>query len=284
MSSTSALTGQKDVRRGNDESHCVTLSVILCVNKSTPWLGDAIRSVLTQEDPHFEFLIAANACSDSLWQELQILVGNDHRVRLVRSNVGQIAYNLNLLADSANGDYLVRMDADDLCEPQRLSILREELSRDPVDVLGSAVTLIDDNDEVVGQMDFPLTSEDIIRALPSRTVFCHPSVAIRREFLYSMRGYLGGFASEDSELWLRACRSGASLRNLPQALLRYRVHTGQSIASGRGYAEVAAHWLRELLVAPGWYPLKGFAIALGKTLGSRFLPGAGRYLKANLRG
>ncbi len=284
MSSAPSSTGRGGVRCGSDESHLITLSVVLCVNKSTPWLADAIRSVITQEDPDFEFLVAANACSDALWEELQILIENDCRVRLTRSNVGQLAFNLNLLADSANGDYLVRMDADDLCEPHRLAILREELSRDPVDVLGSAVTLIDENDEVVGQMAFPSTSEDIRRALPSRTVFCHPSVAIRREFLFSMRGYLGGFTSEDTDLWLRACRSGASLRNLPQALLRYRVHTGQSIASGRGYAEVASHWLRELLVAPGWYPLKGFAIALAKSIGSRFLPNVGRYLKANPRG
>lgn len=271
-------------RLGSDASRRITFSVILCVNKGTPWLADAVRSVLTQEDTEFEFLLAANACTDSLWRELQALVNNDCRVRLIRSEIGQLAYNLNLLADMASGDYLVRMDADDFCEPHRISILREELVRDPVDVLGSAATLIDENDEVVGRMAFPSTSKDIRRALPFRTVFCHPSVAIRREFLLSMRGYLGGFASEDTDLWMRACRSDAKLRNIPQALIRYRVHTGQSIASGRGYAEVAAHWLRELLVTPGWYPLKGFMIALAKALGSRFLPGVDRHLKADTRG
>lgn len=252
-----------------------TLSVILCVHRSNPWLAAAIDSILQQSDSDFEFLIAANACTDALWQELQVLTGHDARVRLFRSAIGQLTFNLNLLADQARGDYLVRMDADDVSEPQRLQQLRAALAqaKTPLDILGSAALLIDENDQLIGRMAFPQTTTEIRRALKSRTVFCHPAVAIRREFLYRMRGYLGGFCSEDSELWLRAVQAGARMANLPTPLLRYRVHGQQVTTTGTGYAEMAGHWLRLLLMRPSLYNLHGFAVALGKAVFRRFLPG-----------
>lgn len=254
-----------------------TLSVILCVHRSNPWLAIAINSVLQQTDVDFEFLISANACPDTLWEELQVLTVHDPRVRLFRSAIGQLAFNLNLLADQAQGDYLVRMDADDVSEPHRLQCLRSALAGAPWDVLGSAVMLIDGTGQPVGQMCFPESTTEIRRALKSRTVFCHPAVAIRREFLLRMRGYLGGFVSEDSDLWIRAARSGARMGNLPDVLLRYRVHDQQSIATGAGYAEMAGHWLRELIMHPGAYPLHGFCVALFKALSGRYLPGVRGY-------
>ncbi|MDE2598246.1 MAG: glycosyltransferase [Rhodocyclaceae bacterium] len=260
-----------------DANAAPAVSVVLCVNRANPWLRTAIDSVLAQDDPAFEFLIAANACPDTLWNELIGLVGGKGNVRLFRTKIGQLAYNLNFLADQARGDYLVRMDADDVCEPDRIRRLRQALASDPVDVLGSAVTLIDESGVTIGQMNLPLAHADIVRSLNTRTVFCHPAVAIRRQFLLDMRGYLGGFVSEDTDLWLRARRLGGRFRNLPEPLLRYRIHGGQSIASRAGYAEVAAHWLREFLLAPGFYTFKGLCAALAKCLFAPWLPRARAY-------
>ncbi|WP_112069961.1 glycosyltransferase family 2 protein [Herbaspirillum rubrisubalbicans] len=254
-----------------------SLTVILCVHRANPWLQQAIDSVLTQSDGDFEFLIAANACDDAFWEELQALGQGDARLRLIRTSIGQLAFNLNLLADQARGEYLVRMDADDVCEPSRIATLRAHLAAIPLDILGSAVRLIDGAGQEVGMMRFPLTQHDILRAMKTRTVFCHPAVVIRRQFLLDMRGYLGGHHSEDTDLWLRARRHGARMANLPEVLLSYRIHVGQSISSGAGYAEVSAHWLRELLLQPGWYTLQGTLVALVKALCKRLLPGSATY-------
>ena len=257
-----------------------SFAVLFCVHRDNPWLEEAIRSVLKQDDPDFEFLISANACTDELWERLQTIAAPDARVRLFRSEVGQLAFNLNLLANQTRCDYLVRMDADDVSEPHRLGTLRLALAREPVDVLGSAVILIDGEGREVGTMRLPETGADIRRALLTRTAFCHPAVTLRRQFLLDMRGYLGGFVSEDTDLWLRAMRRGASMRNLPDALLRYRIHENQSIASRFGYAEVASHWLRELLIAPSWYTFRGFSMAMAKSLLVPLLPGVRRYRKS----
>ena len=254
-----------------------TLSIILCINRTNPWLLEALESVLAQDDPDFEFLIAANACTDELWGWLHTVLAADKRVRLFRTSIGQLAFNLNFLADQAHGDYLVRMDSDDVCEPHRLRTLRHALAQDPVDILGSAALLINAEGKSIGQITFPENSKEISRALLSRTAFCHPTVALRRVFLLEMRGYLGGFTSEDTDLWLRANKAKARMRNLPQVLLRYRVHANQTTTSRSGYPEVAAHWLRELLLQRNWYNARGFVISLAKALFSRVLPGISRY-------
>lgn len=259
------------------------LSVILCINKPNPWWEEAFDSVLKQSDSDFEFLIAANACSDDFWECLQDKAKSDARIKLFRTEIGQLAFNLNFLADRASGDYLVRMDSDDVCEPHRIATLRIALENSDVDILGSSVTLIDDNGDAVGCMDFPCSQIDIQHALRSRTAFCHPAVTLRRQFLLDMRGYLGGFVSEDTDLWLRALRAGATMKNLPERLLRYRMHENQSIASRQGYAEVASHWFRELLFAPSLYTFCGFFMALAKFLCAPMLPGVQRYRRSNVQ-
>ena len=243
-----------------------SLSVLLCVNRTSQYLAEAVHSVLSQDDSDFEFLIAANACNDDLVGELHSLVAGDSRVKVFRTVIGQLAFNLNYLADQACGDYLVRMDSDDVCEPNRLGTLRKSLAENPVDVLGSWAYLINDEGQAIGEFRFPIEHSEIVRKLPFGTVFCHPTVAIRREFLLSMRGYLGGFVSEDTDLWLRGVRQGASFRNIPACLLRYRVHAAQSSGSRRGYAEVAGYWLREMLSAPSWYVTKGLFVAVTKCM------------------
>jgi glycosyltransferase involved in cell wall biosynthesis len=254
-------------------------SFLLCVNRDQPHLQAAVKSVLDQDDQDFEFLIGANACEDALWDKLQGIAAFDRRIRLFRTDIGQLAFNLNLLASEAKGDYLIRMDADDVSLPHRLRTLRAHLHNDPVDILGSSVILIDDASNEIGRMDLPLSRENIVKSLLTRTVFCHPAVTIRRQFLLDMRGYLGGFVSEDTDLWIRASRAGAKMQNLPEPLLLYRVHAGQSIMSNAGYAEVTAHWLRELLLHFTWYNCRGFAFALFKYIFLRKLPGINQYKK-----
>lgn len=246
-------------------------SVILCVHQNQNYLAEAVASVLNQSDPDFEFLIGANACDDNLMEVIANLVGDDVRVRIFRTDIGQLAFNLNHLAGLARGEYLVRMDSDDVCEPDRIAVLRAALVQQPLDVLGSWVSLINASGDRIGEMRPPCEHQAIVRALPWRTVFCHPSVVIRRKFLLQMRGYLGGFFSEDSDLWLRTVLANGHLGNLPKFLLRYRVHADQATRSKRGYSEMAGHWLRELLAQPSWYLAKGFTIAVGKRMAASWL-------------
>lgn len=242
-----------------------TLSVLFGVNRSNPHLRAAIGSVLSQTHEDFEFLIGANACSDEFFAEL-IAMADDPRVRIFRTQLPQLAFTLNYLAEQACGNWFIRMDADDVCETHRFARLWQVISSGKYDVIGSWATLIDDDDRVIGQFTPPLEGRKIRRKLLYSNPIAHPTVAFSRDFLLQMRGYLGGYVSEDLDLWLRAIRSGARLTNIEEKLLRYRIHDGQVSRSRLGYAETAAHWQRELLLAPSLYTALGWCIATTKAI------------------
>lgn len=241
-------------------------SVIFCVNRSNPHLRAAIASVLAQTHADFEFLIGANACSDEFMAELRALA-DDPRVRLFRTSLPQLAFTLNHLIEQATGELMIRMDSDDLCEPRRferlVAVARE---RPDVDVIGSWTTLIDAHDSVIGAFTPPVSAADIRRRMLISSPLAHPTVAFRKKFWIESRGYLGGFVSEDFDLWLRALSRGATIINIPEALVRYRVHGAQSSRSRLGYAETAAHWYRELLARPSLYAACGWTVASAKAI------------------
>lgn len=244
-----------------------TASVIFCVNRTNPHLRAAVQSVLNQTHASFEFLIGANACTDELIEELHALVAGDLRVRIFRTTLPQLAFTLNFLIEQSSSDLMIRMDADDVCEAHRFERLIETASARPeADVIGSWATLIDEHDRAFGQFQPPTSSAAIRRRMMRSSPIAHPTVAFRKKFWVESRGYLGGFVSEDFDFWLRAVARGATLVNIAEPLLRYRVHSAQVSRSRLGYAETAAHWYRELLARPSAYAACGWLIASAKAI------------------
>ena len=156
------------------------------------------------------------------------------------------------------------MDGDDICEPNRLGRLEEVIKTNRYDVVGSWATLIDEYGNQIGTAKPQVSQTAIRRHFLLKCQFIHPSVAFRKSFWLEMRGYLGGFVSEDFDLWLRALNKGARFHNIPEYLLRYRIHHAQVSRSRLGYAETASHWYRELLNEPSLYKFTGWIIATFK--------------------
>ncbi len=242
-----------------------TASVIFCVNCSNPHLKEAIRSVLTQTHTEFEFLIGANACTDEFFDELTKL-STDPRIKLFRTQLPQLSFTLNFLIEHANSDLLVRMDSDDICEPRRLERLIDVALNSTADVIGSWATLIDENNRVLGYSTPPQYTKALRNRMIYSSAIIHPTVIFRKRFWIESRGYLGGFVSEDFDLWLRGISRGATIINIPEYLLQYRIHSSQVSRSRLGYAETAAHWYRELLLHPSLFNIGGWLTASAKAI------------------
>jgi len=94
----------------------------------------------------------------------------------------------------------------------------------------------------------------------------HPTVVFRKQFWVESRGYLGGFVSEDFDLWLRGLSRGANIVNIPEFLLRYRIHPSQVSRSRLGYSETAGHWYRQFLYDPNFYNFFGLLVSSLKVI------------------
>ena len=240
-------------------------SVVLCVNKKIAFLGDAITSVLNQNyEKDFEFIIIANNCNDELYEYLLSI--NDPRIKLFRTKIGQLSFNLNYAVNIACGKYIVRMDADDISLPNRLVETEKVVLEYCPDVVGFSATYINEFDMVIGESK-DYSRENIIKLMMKKNPFIHPTVAINKKSLISVGGYLGGTQSEDYDLWIRLSKvSGINFIISPIKVLKYRITAEQSRGNVLPYCEVSSYFLREFLIS--WNPRYLFAllISVGKRI------------------
>jgi glycosyltransferase involved in cell wall biosynthesis len=206
------------------------ISVAMSVYNGERFLVEAVDSVLAQSFGDFELLILDDGSSDATPRILRDYAARDPRVRpIIRENRGLIA-SLNQLLAEARAPLIARMDADDICQPNRFERQIAFLAGNPdYGVVGSAAYDIDENGGPYPAPDHPppLTHEEVLATIELRPPLCHPSVMARRDIMLAAGGYHAAFRHcEDYDLWLRLA-SRTKIGNLPEKLLCYRRTEGQ---------------------------------------------------------
>ena len=212
----------------------IPVSVVMSAYNAERYLAEAVESILAQTFTEFEFLIIDDGSTDSTPAILRSYAERDARIRLVvRENIGLVR-TLNELIGMARGEFVARMDADDIALPHRFERQVAYLQDHPeVVVVGSRGDCIDPEGAILRQFGTEETHEAIDRAhlAAQGTTMFHPAVMIRSEVLKAIGGYRTEFTlGEDLDLWLRLAEVGR-VTNIPEVLLKYRVH-----ASSRGYS------------------------------------------------
>ncbi|WP_353230835.1 glycosyltransferase [Novosphingobium sp.] len=207
------------------------ISVAMSVYNGERFLAAAIDSVLAQTCPDFEFLVMDDGSTDASPAILADYAARDPRLRVfTRRNRGLIA-SLNELLALARAPLVARMDADDVCLPDRFEQQARFLGEHAeVGVVGTWTEDIDENGAPypLHVADHPLDHAGFVAAVVTGALLlCHPAVMFRRDLVRDVGGYHPAFRHcEDLDLWLRLA-SVTRIANLPQRLLRYRHYSGQ---------------------------------------------------------
>lgn len=203
------------------------VTVFVPVFNADKFLAEAIESILNQTFTDFELLVVDDGSTDKSIEILESF--RDRRIRISRNdrNRGR-AYTRNRGIELARGEYLSVLDADDLCEPDRLERQVKCLDAHPdVAAVGSSATYVDENDNVAYVCKVPTSSEEIHRQIFQSNCFVHSSVTFRRQVLIDIGGYNPELQqAEDYELFLRLT-ARHRLANIEKPLVRYRVHPDQ---------------------------------------------------------
>lgn len=206
------------------------VSVVMAVYNGEKYLREAIGSILSQTFSDFEFIIIDDGSTDKTAEIIQS--SKDPRIVYVSNDTNKgLSYSLNRGLDLAKGEFVARMDADDMSLPERLERQVDFMKQHPdIAVCGSFVKTFGENRKEFVHT-YWTSSEDLRASLLWNTSLAHPSVIMRISALnvHHLHYDENDLHFEDYALWVKMAKY-ANIANLPEVLLLYRMHT-KSVSS-----------------------------------------------------
>lgn len=248
------------------------ISVLLPVHNAASTIDAALTSMARQTEPRFEMIVVDDGSTDGTHGRLMNWADRDSRIRLLRQEQGGTSSALNAAIKMADGDYLARMDGDDIALPGRLAWQRRFLDANPaVDVCGTWIEVFGDVSRRT--LRYPTVDGAIRARLYFDSPLAHPSVMLRRSVIEGLDPvYRVSFSrAQDYDLWERL-QSRCVFANLPRCLLRYRMHGGQSTVHDRSSMLTAAAIVRARLLRSWWPELGDEDMSLHQALCTGGLP------------
>lgn len=200
------------------------ITVAMPVFNAGKFLKPALLSIINQTYTNWQLIIVDDGSTDGCLDELPEL--NDARIKVIRDGQNKgIAPRLNEIIDLAHGEYLARMDSDDISHPQRFELQLKHLqSHGYLDLVATRAFIIDNESKITGELPFK-ESHDEICARPWLGFYMpHPSWMGKMNWFKKHRyAEPVSHLCEDQELLLRSF-STSKFSTINQYLLNYRVN------------------------------------------------------------
>jgi len=201
------------------------VSVIMSVYNGAKFLERSVESILNQSIQDFEFIICDDASTDDTYEKLLKYKNEDSRFIIIQNqtNLG-LAASLNRCLEKATGEYIARMDDDDISLPTRLEEEIMFLKKNPeyAFVSCNAITFTDGNENIGMNIkpEIP-TKNQILHGSP----YLHPATIFRREAIMGIGGYSKEYyaqkRAQDYELFMRMSAQGLNGYNIQKPLFKY---------------------------------------------------------------
>ena len=216
------------------------LSVIMPVRNGGRWLAEAVDSILAQDCQDLELLVIDDHSDDGA---VHAMHGRDRRLRVLSSPGNGIVAALNHGFAQARGEFLARMDADDVAHPQRLSRQLLHLRRHPEVDICAAQVRIDGPAASGGARRYEawlnaLTEpKAIANELFVESPLPHPTILLHRSIWQQLGRYQIFDGPEDYGLWLHAASLGLRFGKPQGVLLHWRDHHDRLTRTDARYAD-----------------------------------------------
>jgi len=231
------------------------ITVLMSVYNGERWLSEAIESVLHQTYSDFEFIIIDDGSVDNSREIIERYIPQDRRINFISKPNTGLADSLNHGIQKARGEWIARIDADDVCETTRLKKQIEQArSNSKLVFIGTGVSIINEVGEKLKIYSYPTKHEILLRNLITGRKFpAHSSAFYRTQVIRDLGGYRSRVKrSEDLDLWLRLSEVG-ELTSLSEPLVQLRFHSEQISLADAGKHQLfdskiarISYWLRKL--------------------------------------
>lgn len=213
----------------NNRTDSPAITVLMSCFNEERWLSESIESILNQTFQDFEFIIIDDGSTDQTLKIAESFADKDSRIRIISKENSGLADSLNRGIAKAKGEWIARMDADDISEKTRLQEQYDAVLKDPEIVfLGTGLIQIHENGEEIAGHTYPSGHDQLVQNLLNFHKFPpHSSAFIKTEALKSVGGYRSRMKrAQDKDLWLRISETGR-LSCLQNRLVKIRQHPSQ---------------------------------------------------------
>jgi glycosyltransferase involved in cell wall biosynthesis len=198
----------------------VTVGIPFFNNERT--LSYAVKAVLSQTYENIEIFLIDDGSNDKSLEIAKKFEAEDHRCKVISDgkNLGLIS-RLNQIIDMAQGDFIMRMDADDMLDPDKLyKQISYLLSHPDVDVVTTGMVSLDKKLRPVGKRCCDVTEPHVVNVFKSGEDLLHASMLVRTEWANKNKYLLGFERAEDRELFTRTLGS-TKYKIIPEPLYYY---------------------------------------------------------------
>ena len=208
----------------------VAVTLSLYKNDTISVVKETMTSLFNQSHENFDIFVQ---CDGPISSDLEryfhalLLQNSIHSFQKYPQNMG-LAYSLNELIDrvlNLDYDYIFRMDADDICTPDRIKHQLQYLNTHPeVDILGGWIEEFNTDSGERQIIRYPQEHTNILHHMQKRNPMAHVSVAFRSSFFTRFGFYNPESKNEDFRLWVDAFKAGAIFHNLQEVLVKVRTN------------------------------------------------------------
>ena len=222
------------------------VSMVISAYNAESYIGDAVSSILRGNFTELELIVVDDGSTD---RTTTVLSGiRDGRLTLLENERNRgVAFSFNRAIRESSGKYIAFLGADDISLPYRLQTQYEFMeSRPDIDICGGWMEKFGDE---TGVIRLPVNDAHIRTQLLWGCCMAHPTVIMRRDTVLRHSLYYDENLSSavDYDLWARAI-DVAKFHNIPEILVRYRVHSEQISVARKKEQEAMAQYISENLL------------------------------------
>ena len=205
------------------------ISVIMSVYNGETYLEEAIQSVVNQTFKNWELIVINDCSTDRTAEILANFAARDERIKVHPNEVNlKLPKSLNKAISLSSGKYIARMDADDICLPDRLEKQYKFMEENSDVALSSCRFMTVKNGVYASGGAGGRCYNNALRAmLLVANPILHPGVIAKAEVMKNFNYDTSLTCTEDLELWTRMAVGNQKIEILPECLLIYRLHDKQ---------------------------------------------------------
>lgn len=213
------------------------VSILMSIyNETLEEIYQSITSIVSQTYKNIEIIIVVDNPKYNMNEKILMLLDNfeskftNIKILYNEKNIG-LAMSMNKAFQISCGEYIARMDADDISLPMRIEKEIEILERNEFDFVCTGYEFIDENGKQISGKYKYYKPNELKSALVYTNCIHHPTIMMKRIIFDQIGGYRDFPCSQDYDMWLRLLESGCNFYMINEVLLKYRIRKNSTTNS-----------------------------------------------------